>query len=234
MSNFFGGFSAQNIVLVGTIFPLTGIAEYKFCSNNLAIIFSPCMTQIKYINNYRLLCFFQLFWLMFHCNTPVAWGNDIIEDNEEEKSLIDNFQESGKSLFTYLKGEPTKDQLYLGMFTYHFNPKSLKTRNWSEDLVGLQYKNIFICTLRNSFYNRTWAAGFSRNFYTTELSDKWDMAIGGRVGLVYGYWGDQAPFADIAPIIPMIEAYGQFIYREHYGLELMLTTSISLSFFYQF
>jgi hypothetical protein len=192
------------------------------------------MSEIRYRNKYKLLFCFHLFWLICYCHIPIAWGNDIIEDKGEENTFFNNLQENGKTLLTSLKGEPTRDQLYLGMFTYHFNPKSLKTRNWSEDLVGFQYNDIFICTLRNSFYNRTWAVGFSRNFYTTKFNDEWDMAIGGRVGLVYGYWGDQAPFANIAPIIPMLELYSQYIYREHYGLELMLTTSISLSFFYQF
>ncbi len=152
-----------------------------------------------------------------------GWARDAGKDHAE-----------GKTWWEYLKGEPTENQLYLGMFTYHFDPKSRRIRNWNQDLIGFQYNGVFVGTLINSYYKRTWAIGFSRNFYTKELGRQWDLALGGRLGLVYGYKGDEAPLSDISPIIPMIELYEQFVYRKHYGIELMLTTSLSLGFFYQF
>jgi hypothetical protein len=157
---------------------------------------------------------------------PQARSQGIINADQERHDFLD--------LFDAFRIQPTQNQLYLGMFTYHLDPKSLGTRNWNQDLVGFQYRDFFACTFRNSFYNRAWAFGWARNIYTREVSNEWDMALGYRLGFLHGYKGDEAPFSDISPIIPMVEAYSQFVYQQHYGMEVMLTSSISVSFFYQF
>ncbi|MFH0781750.1 MAG: hypothetical protein V2B20_07315 [Pseudomonadota bacterium] len=139
-----------------------------------------------------------------------------------------------KTLFEYLQGEPTDDQLLLGMVTLHFNSKSRRIRQWDNKLVGLQYKDFFVCTYENSFFNQTVAAGMARNFSTSELSNNWDMTFGYRLGVAYGYKDGEAPFSSASPIIPVVEIYNQYFFKKHYGVELMLTTSISASLFYQF
>lgn len=48
------------------------------------------------------------------------------------------------------------------MFTYHFNSKSRRIRNWKQNLIGFQYNDFFIGTFENSFYNRTWTAGMAK------------------------------------------------------------------------
>jgi hypothetical protein len=154
---------------------------------------------------------------------PDAQAATIEKDKPEDFHLLD-----------FLKGKPTENQLFLGMYTYHFDPKSRQIRNWQQNLIGIQYHDFFIATLENSFYNRTWTAGIARNLYTTTLSNHWDLATGYRLGLAYGYEAGEAPFSSLSPVIPVVEIYAQSLFRKHLGLELMLTTSISIGFFYQF
>ncbi|EKD40362.1 MAG: hypothetical protein ACD_75C00075G0003 [uncultured bacterium] len=166
------------------------------------------------------VCFFCLILLLI---ARSAWSGDLGSDTGEDRPLLE-----------YLKGEATENHFFLGMATWHFNPKSRRIRNWDQKLVGFQYKDFFVATFENSFYNRTWTVGLARNLSTAELSDSWDTTFGYRLGLVYGYSDGEAPFSSISPVIPMVEIYNQYLFKKHYGLELMLTTSISVSFFYQF
>jgi hypothetical protein len=180
------------------------------------------MNQRKNVYNYKIVCCLAVFLSVLFLDMRPAWSEGG-KDTGDEKF---NFED--------LLGKPTKNQIYLGMFTYHFDPKSRRNRNWNQALVGFQYKDFFVCTFMNSFDDRSWAAGFARNYYTRELNDAWDLTLGGRLGLLYGYKDGQAPFSSVSSIIPMIEVYSQFICREHYGIEIMMTTSLSVSFFYQF
>ena len=167
-------------------------------------------------------CIVLLVWMLLTPPLRVL-GETIEKDQQDEFHFLE-----------YLKGKPTENQFFLGMFTYHFTPKSREIRNWKQNLIGFQYHDLFIGTFENSFYNRTWTAGIARNLYTKPLSNHWDLATGYRLGLAYGYKEGEAPFSSLSPIIPVVEVYAQSIYRKHFGIELMLTTSISLSFFYQF
>ena len=178
------------------------------------------MSKRKEVSKQSIVCCLALIFGMFFVDMRFARAEGVSKD--EKFSLED------------LLGEPTKNQIYLGMFTYHFDPKSRRVRNWNQDLIGFQYKDIFVGTFRNSFEKRTWTIGIARNYYSQKLSNTWDLTLGGRLGLLYGYRDGQAPLSNFSPVIPVVEAYSQFIYREHYGMEVMLTTSLSLSFFYQF
>ncbi len=176
-----------------------------------------CLIRIQYYRN----AFF--FGLMFLASAPVAWG-------EELSSNLDH----KKTLFKYLQGQPTEDQLLLGMATFHFSEKSRRVRQWNNKLIGLQYKDFFISTFENSFYNQAWAAGIARNVSTSELNANWDMTFGYRLGLVSGYKDGEAPFSSNSPLVPLVEVYNQYFFKKHYGVELMLTTSISACLSYQF
>ena len=152
----------------------------------------------------------------------IAYGNDTPKD-----------QESG-NLWEFIQGQPTSNQFFLGMFTFHFTPSSLESRNWNNKLIGLQYHDFFVGTLENSFYNRSWTFGIARNFSRHQVSNRWEMTTGYRFGGATGYKDGEAPFSGSSPIIPVVELYAQAIGYKHFGVELMLTTSLSASFFYQF
>ncbi len=178
---------------------------------------------MKYIcNSKKLLCYLCILMTLF-IFTKAACAKNTPHNTGTEKPFLE-----------FLKGEPTTNQFFLGMATMHFNSKSRRIRNWDQKLVGIQYNNFFACTFENSFYNQTWAAGLARNFSTIKLGNNWETDFGYRVALAYGYKEDEAPFSSISPVIPIIELYNQYSYNKHYGVELMLTTSLSISLFYQF
>ena len=138
------------------------------------------------------------------------------------------------SLWEIIKGQPTSNQFFLGMFTFHFTPSSLESRNWNNKLIAIQYNDFFFGTLENSFYNRSWTFGFARNFSRSQVNNNWEITTGYRIGGATGYEDGEAPFAGSTPVIPVVELYAQAVAYEHFGVELMLTTSLSLGLFYQF
>jgi len=148
------------------------------------------------ISVYRGLLFGLMLLLSAHHN---VWAEEL------SGSKTDN----DKTFFEYLLGESTDDQFFLGMATFHFTPKSRKNDQWDNKLIGFQYKDFFVCTFENSFYNQTWVAGIARNFSTTQLSNDWDMTFGYRLGVAYGYKDGEAPFSSSSPIIPIVEIYNQ-------------------------
>lgn len=143
-------------------------------------------------------------------------------------------EQDSTDLGEFFKGQPTSNQLYIGMFTYHFTPSSRESRNWNNKLIAMQYNDFFIGTLENSFYNRSWFFGFGRNLSRHQVSDNWELTTGYRLGGVTGYEEGEAPFSDYSPVVPLVELNAQAIGFNHFGIELMLTTSLSVSFFYMF
>lgn len=207
---------------------------------------------IRFMSKQLLHIFIRLFLISF---TVYVLAAPSLAEAETEKSRIvkitspwpadgnlptsmekwcDSLAENSGDYWEFIKGSPTDDQFFLGMFTAHFTPSSLKSRQWNNKLIGIQYNDIVMFGFENSFYN--WCAGlaYARNVYQNPLHNNWDLNIGYRVGIIYGYEDDEAPFSENSPIIPLVQLYSQFIYNKHYGLELMLTSSLSLSFFYQF
>ena len=163
-------------------------------------------------------------WFIFSCCFLVF--NDL--------ALANYLERAGKNGSFSLVGKIPPDQLYFGMFTYHFDPKSLKKRNWNNQLIGLQIDGVFLGTLINSFYKRSWVVGISRELYREKLSDDWSFAAGYRVGMVDGYENQDSIFGSDSDVVPFIDIHSQFTFLEHFGIEIMLTSSLSACFFYQF
>jgi hypothetical protein len=124
--------------------------------------------------------------------------------------------------------------LMLGMFSLHTKPSSFKSRNWNQKLIGFQVEDYFVCTFKNSFYNRSYACGIAKDFSGHRINSLWETSLGYRLGLIYGYDEGQAPFSSFSPVIPLLGIYNRYVYHEHLGIEFMLTTTASVSFFYPF
>lgn len=144
-----------------------------------------------------------------------------------------SLSEQSKNPFDSLGGIPP-DQLYLGMYSLHFDAKSLEKRNATNNLLGIQVKGFFLGTLINSYDERSWAFGISREFYRVGLSDNWSFACGYRLGLITGYEDQDTIFGTGSDIVPYVDLHAQFSYFDHFGVEIMLTSSLSVCFFYQF
>lgn len=142
--------------------------------------------------------------------SPVSdlWGHALSDDTNTKKNKF----------LEYFRGKATENQFFIGMFTFHFTPSSLETRNWQQNLIGFQYNDFFFGTFENSFYNRSWTAGWARNLERRGVTRNWEMAVGYRLGLATGYEEGQAPFSSISPVIPIVELYSQFLYKEHNGV----------------
>ena len=144
-----------------------------------------------------------------------------------------SLSEQAKNPFDFL-GDIPPDQLFLGMYTLHFDSKSLENRNATNNLLGWQVGGLFVGTLINSYDMRSWAFGISREFYRVRLSDYWSFASGYRVGFITGYQDKETLFGTESDIAPLVDLHVQFSYLDHFGVEIMMTSSLSVSFFYQF
>lgn len=144
-----------------------------------------------------------------------------------------SLSEPAKNSFDFL-GDIPPDQLFLGMYTLHFDSKSLEKRNATNNLISVQVEGLFVGTLINSYDMRSWAFGISREFYRVRLSDYWSFASGYRVGLITGYEDKETFFGTESEIAPFVDLHVQFSYLDHFGVEIMMTSSLSVSFFYQF
>ena len=144
-----------------------------------------------------------------------------------------SLSETAKNSFDFL-GDIPPDQLYLGMYSLHFDSKSLENRNATNNLLGVQVEGLFVGTLINSYDIRSWAFGISREFYRVRLSNYWSFASGYRVGLITGYEDQETFFGTESEISPFVDLHAQFSYLDHFGVEIMLTSSLSVIFFYQF
>jgi hypothetical protein len=140
---------------------------------------------------------------------------------------------SNKSIWTTIKGVNPHDALFFEMFTVHLKPSSLQVRNWHTQLLALQYKGFFAGTFINSFYNRTYTLGFARQVYSKEYNYLYYNA-GYRIGLLYGYTDNQAPFSNISPVIPLIQPYINISLKNTFGLELSIAADPSISLFLNF
>jgi hypothetical protein len=104
---------------------------------------------------------------------------------------------------TATRREPVR--IHLGMWTLHLReqPKRLDPNY----LVGASYRHVFAATFINSFGNRAFGGGLE-----TELvrgrKGVFSAALGGRVGLIYGYDERFIKLAHKTPILPMVQAFG--------------------------
>lgn len=108
-----------------------------------------------------------------------------------------------------LKGKPTPNRLMLGMFSLHlmhyFKPSHDPNKqgdNWNNQLVALSYHGYFAGTLVNSLYNRAYAAGIERYWYSKKVSQRFGYDVGYRLGLITGYTQKTYWLAKYTPVLP--------------------------------
>ena len=137
--------------------------------------------------------------------------------------------------WTFIKGNRAQNALFFEMFTFHMNPSSLKTRNWHQQMIAIQYKGIFAGTFVNSFYNRTYTLGISRSVYRKDSSShNWNLNIGYRLGALYGYKAGEAPLSSALPVIPFIQGFAAISYLNTFGVEFNIVADPSIALFMYF
>ena len=130
-----------------------------------------------------------------------------------------------KTTWDFIKGKTPQNAMFLGMFTLHFNPQSLKKDRWSNDLIGGVYKGFFAGTLINSFNDRAYVFGVQRDVYTKQYSNNWQINSGYRLGLITGYDSRMTKIADKTKVLPFPEIYSDFMYKK-VGVELSWSVSV--------
>lgn len=95
--------------------------------------------------------------------------------------------------------------IHLGQWSWHFN----RTVAWNEtnDLIALEYKNVFVGSFVNSYGDRSYTAAYRLPHQMGPLD------LGLKVGAVYGYkdnlvwWkeGNVAPFLLLDAALPITE-----------------------------
>lgn len=108
--------------------------------------------------------------------------------------------------------EPPPPVLYLGMWTLHLIKKG--DSNATNDLLGFSYKNFFAGTFRNSFGDRSYAAGIGGYWINSEISDELTYHLGYRLGLIYGYDERFMPIAGKLPILPFPQVISSFTWKK--------------------
>ncbi len=112
-----------------------------------------------------------------------------------------------KKTWKLIKGKPTKNGIILGMFSKH---TSSTKRNEDNHMVGIQYKGYTAGTFVNSYHDRTYFAGVSRELWQKKITDNFDINFHYRAGLLHGY-GDHYP--DLLGLTPVILPIVGFNYK---------------------
>ena len=194
---------------------------------------------------YYLIVFFIMFWL----NLPIiATAQDVLKQKASEPDIsyqdekMSNRQNASgndplqdkENFWDFVCGTAPSDAVYLGMFTWHFNPESRRDDRWINNLVGGVYHSIFFGTFLNSFSDRAFVAGIQRNLYTYKISQNASTDVGYRLGIISGYDKRMADIAEYLPVLPFPELYVDYAYK-NFGAEIsyvgvVLTTKFFIRF----
>jgi hypothetical protein len=165
-------------------------------------------------------------------STPIDTKTDFSQT--PNTAQINNLTPHKRTLWEKTKGEPSHDAVLLDMLVWHFRKSSRKTDRWNSQLIGVLYKGMYATTFLNSFDDRAFGFGISRDYYQKHLSKNTEMDLGYQLGIVTGYDERMTPFAKYTPVLPVIIPSINFRYRlANIGLAWILdvaTLSASISF----
>lgn len=81
-------------------------------------------------------------------------------------------------------GRPFRNHLYLGMWSYHFQPRD--GQDWNNQLIAVSYHGYYAGTFYNTFSDRSWSLGVQRQWFQNNYGPL-DVEVGYRAGLLNGY-----------------------------------------------
>ena len=139
-----------------------------------------------------------------------AWAADSATDDESTKPdeaadvrPIDTVCQWG-----LLPGEPARNSIYLGMWSYHlWGDSDYRTDN---QLIGGVYRGCYAGTFINSHDDRTTSIGWQRDFYTRTREDL-RLDVGYRFGIMHGY--DEFSIGN-SKLFPLLQFYADVAYKQ--------------------
>lgn len=187
--------------------------------------------MIKKLNSIR---FIVLFMFLF---SNLALAQAFQAQNNEKLGLNLNTASSSSSNpeekeFS-LWGEPGKDAVYIGMWSFHlsilFNADT--NENWQHDLAAVAYSGFIAGTFINSFYDRCYVFGLHRSIYRTGKKDGFSTDLGYNLGVVKGYDSRLVSFADDLPFLPFLQITFDISWKM-LGIQLSHVGSVLTAGFY--
>lgn len=133
-----------------------------------------------------------------------AWAADSASaDEAADVRTIDKVCKWG-----VLPGEPARNSIYLGMWSYHFwGDSDYRTDN---QLIGGVYRGCYAGTFINSHDDRTTSIGWQRDFYTRTRED-FRLDVGYRFGIMHGY--DEFSIGN-SKLFPLLQFYADVAYKQ--------------------
>ena len=111
-------------------------------------------------------------------------------------------------------GKTPVDCIYLGMTTYHMDKRWRdRNDNWNNQAIGIQYKSMFVTTLVNSHYNRSYTFGITRDWFGYKPNKDIKLTLGYRLGGIYGYGAELNKWAELSPVLPIYQLCSQVQYK---------------------
>ncbi|QZI92673.1 hypothetical protein SIPHO059v1_p0078 [Vibrio phage 264E42.1] len=140
-------------------------------------------TEIKLIIKYTIVILLLSLSSFSFASSEVAdsdYDKFIAQSNAEMADLTKQMQvDLAESVYEVAK-ERTTYTIYYGGWSKHLNDSDVD-RNENNQLMAFEYQNWIIGTFENSFYDRTWLAGYNFKYNWHELE------VGVVVGISYGY-----------------------------------------------
>jgi hypothetical protein len=134
---------------------------------------------------------------------------------------------------SWLWGEPARNGLYLGMWSYHLNEESRKDNREEHHLAGLSYNGYYAGTFLNSHNDRVWAAGIQRTVARQQYGEL-SLEAGYRLGLMHGYDERLSSLAGRIPLFPLLQLTLD-AYIRNVGVQLSWAGSVlAAGFTYRF
>ncbi|WP_062263949.1 hypothetical protein [Endozoicomonas arenosclerae] len=156
------------------------------------------------------------------------------EESEEPPVTVDTYSpynsfEEESGWVDQIWGRPSRDHIYLGMWTLHLDPGDDQENN--NELIGFTYKGYYGGTFINTHSDRVWSAGWQRTLFQQKYGE-FDVEAGYRAGIMYGYKKYLTLYD--TRFFPLIQAVLDIDYKG-FGLELSWAgVVLTAGFYYRF
>ena len=132
-----------------------------------------------------------------------------------------------------LWGEPGKDAVYLGMWSFHLSllVNQGANENWQHDLLAVSYSGFIGGTFINSFHDRCYVFALHRSIYRSGNKNGFSTDLGYNLGVVKGYDSRLVSVADDLKYLPFFQVTYDISWKM-LGLQLSYVGTVLTAGFY--